>query len=287
MPDMFSTLALPFAACVLAAVACGAAGTLCAVRHDTYVAGAVSHACFAGIGFARWLSAVCGCHWATPALGASCAAVAAALFIALSPAARGARSDGALSAVWAVGMAVGLAFMAATPGYQTDLSAWLFGSVLFVSGGDVAAMAAFDAALVALLFAFRRGVLSICFDERLSVLRGEPAKIWKCALSVAVAVAVVLLVRVVGIVLAVAMLSLPAMAARPFARRLVPAMFATGAAALASLSAGLAASWWLDAPPSAPTVLAAAALALLSSRLRRPGAGRRARATGRAARRAA
>ena len=269
MGEMFRTLALPFAASLLAAVACGAAGTLCAVRRNTYVAGAVSHSCFAGIGFARWLAAVCGCAWATPTLGALAAAVAAALFLALSPAARGAKSDGALSAVWAVGMAVGLAFMAATPGYQADLSTWLFGSVLFVSASDVAAMAAFDAALVALLAAFRRGVLSASFDERLATLRGEPVKLWNAAVSVATAVAVVLLVRVVGIVLAVAMLSLPALAARPLARRLVPAMFATGAAAFVSLAAGLAASWWLDVPPSAPTVLAAAALALASSRVSR------------------
>ena len=139
---MLSVLALPLLASLLAALACGAIGTLCVVRHSTYAAGAVSHACFAGLGLAHWCAAVLGLDWFSPTLGALLAAVGAALFLALAPAARGARGDGALSAVWAVGMAIGLAFLSATPGYQGDLLGYLFGSVLFVAPADIAAMAA-------------------------------------------------------------------------------------------------------------------------------------------------
>lgn len=271
---MLSVLLLPLVASLLASVACGAVGTLCVARHNTYVAGAVSHASFAGIGLARWLAATHGCAWATETLGALAAALAAALFLALSPAARGARSDGALSAIWAVGMAAGLLFLAATPGYQGDLSSALFGSVLFVSRGDLAWMAGFDAALLAVLLVFRRGILAVSFNERLAAMRGGPVRLWSCALSVATALSVVLLVRVAGIVLTVAMLTLPAIAARPFARRLVPMMALAGAFSFAALAAGLALSWRFDCQPSAPTVLLAAAAAAAAPRLaraKRPG----------------
>ena len=259
MVSMLSALSLPIAASALAAVACGCAGAICTVRRSTYVAGAVAHSCFAGIGLARLLACTLGWAWATPTLGALVSALAAGLFLALSPGARGADSDGALSQVWAVGMALGLAFMALTPGYQSDLATWLFGSVLFVGPGDIATMAAFDAVLLVLVAAFRRGMLSVSLDERLATLRGEPVALWNVAICVSTAMAVVLLVHVTGIVLAVAMMALPAAAARPLARSL-GGMMATGAAiAFFAMLCGLLASWWLDMPPSAPTILFALA----------------------------
>ena len=76
---MISILALPLLASALAAVACGAVGTFCVARHNTYVAGALSHACFAGLGLAQYLAVAHGCAWATPTLGALSRAVLIAL----------------------------------------------------------------------------------------------------------------------------------------------------------------------------------------------------------------
>ena len=242
---MFAVLLLPLLASALAAVACGAVGSLMLVRRDTYAAGAVSHACFAGLGAAQYLSVVHGAAWATPTLGAMCAAVAAALFLALSPAARTGGSDAALSALWAVGMAVGLVFLAATPDYQGDLLGYLFGSILFVSRADLAEMAVFDLVLLACLALFWRGLLAVSFNAPLMTALGA-----------------VMLARLVGIVLVIALLALPALAARRLVRRLAPMMAVAGLLAFASMGSGLLLSWAFDCQPSAPTVFAAAALAL-------------------------
>lgn len=266
MPEI---LVRPLLAALLAAVACGPVGALALVRRDTYAAAAISHGCFAGLGLARFLSVACGLAWFTPTLGATLAAVAAALFLALSPAARPGRNDAALSAVWAVGMAAGLAFLAATPGYSGSLQDYLFGSILFVSRADLRTMLAFDAVLLSALALFWRGVLAVASGPRLAALRGAPAKFYETVLSLLSALAVVLLVRAVGIVLVVALLALPALAARPFVRRLVPLMALSGAFAFVSLAAGLAASWHLDCTPSVPTVFCAASLALASGAARR------------------
>lgn len=260
MPEV---LVQPLLAALLAAVAAGPVGALALVRRDTYAAAAVSHGCFAGLGLARWLSASCGLAWFSPTLGATLAAVAAALFLALRPAGRGGRDDAALSALWAVGMALGLAFLAATPGYAGSIQDYLFGSILFVSRGDLRTMLAFDLALLASLALFWRGILAVAFGPRLAALRGAPAKFYETVLSLLTALAVVLLVRAVGIVLVVALVALPALAARPLVRRLVPLMALSGAFAFAALAAGLFASWKWDCTPSVPTVFCAAALALL------------------------
>ncbi|MBQ9726139.1 MAG: metal ABC transporter permease [Kiritimatiellae bacterium] len=261
MPDV---LVQPLLAALLAAVAAGPVGALALVRRDTYAAAAISHGCFAGLGLARWLSVACGLAWFTPTLGATLAAVAAALFLALSPAARPGRNDAALSALWAVGMAAGLAFLAATPGYAGSLQDYLFGSILFVSRADLRTMLAFDLALLAALAFFWRGLFAVAFGPRLAALRGAPAKFYGAVLSLLTALAVVLLVRAVGIVLVVALLALPALAARPLVRRLVPLMALSGVFAFVSLAAGLFASWRLDCTPSVPAVFAAALLALLA-----------------------
>lgn len=255
-------------AALLAAVAAGPVGALALVRRNTYVAAALSHGCFAGLGLARWLSVACGLAWCTPTLGATLAAVAAALFLAFSPAARSGRNDAALSAVLAVGMAVGLAFLAATPGYAGSLQDYLFGSILLVSRGTLRTMLAFDLELLVLLALFWRGILAVAFGPRLAALRGAPASFYELVLSLLTAIAVVLLVQTVGVVLVVALLALPALAARPFVKRLVPLMVLSGFFAFVSLVAGLFASWSFDCPPSVPTVFCAAALALLANGLR-------------------
>ncbi len=251
IPDI---LVLPLVASLLAAAASGAVGALTLVRRSTYVAGAVSHAVLAGLGLAQYLAVVHGAKGFSPTLGALLAAAAAALYIAFAQSRGAQRADAALGATWVVGMAVGIVFINATPGYQGDLMNFLFGSVLLVSG-----------AIAVALVLFWRGIVSICFDSQLAALRGVDTAFFEVVFSLVTAVAVVVLVKVVGIVLAIALLTLPAMAASHLARRLVPMMAVGAAFAFAAMACGLAASWHADIQPSAPAVLFAAAFAAAAS----------------------
>lgn len=262
IPDL---LILPLVASLLAAVACGSVGTLTLVRRNTYVAGAVSHAVLAGLGLAQYLSVVHGMRGFSPTLGALLAAVAAALFIARMQLGKPNGNDAALSAVWAVGMAIGIAFMNATPGYQNDLMNYLFGSILLVSSDDLITMLALDAVALASLALFWRGILSVCFNSELAALRGLNSRFFETVISLVTAVAIVLLVKIVGIVLVIALLTLPAMAAQRITRSIVPMMLAATCFAFASMAAGIAISWYTDFQPSAPIVLSATCFALAAS----------------------
>ena len=262
LPDI---LVAPLAASLLAAAASGAVGTLALVRRSTYVAGAVSNAVLAGLGLAQYLAVVHGVAGFPPMLVALLAAAAAALYIAFAQSRGAQRADAALGATWVVGMAIGIVFINATPGYQGDLMNFLFGSVLLVSGADLAAMLALDVAIFAALALFWRGIVSICFDTQLAALRGVRTPFFETVFSLVTAVAVVVLVKVVGIVLAIALLTLPAMAAHRLARRLVPMMALSALFAFAAMAGGLATSWRADIQPSAPAVLFAAAFAAAAS----------------------
>ncbi|HRU69869.1 MAG TPA: metal ABC transporter permease [Kiritimatiellia bacterium] len=242
------------AAALLAAVAAGVTGSLVVVRRSTYLAGAVSHSVLAGLGLARLLERRFGIGWLPPMAGAALAAVAAALLLAWLTLHGRHRSDSVLSAVWTGGMALGVSFVAATPGYQDDLMSYLFGSILLVPGMDLLWMLAADLVLLAVMaFCYNR-FLAIAFNAELARLRGVSTGRYEVVYYVMTALTVVLLVRVAGIVLAVALLTLPAAAAGLLTRRLDRMMtLAVGIGAGVSLL-GLALSYGPGWPPGAMIV---------------------------------
>ncbi len=258
------------AAALLAAVVCGTVGTLAVVRRSTYVAGAVSHSVLAGIGFARFAAFAWGWTLLTPTGGAFAAAALAALVLAASARrSHRARPDTTLSLLWTVGMAAGLAFMSAVPGYQEDLMGYLFGNILLVTPGDLAWMAALDVAVLVVYRALWRHILALSFNRSLACVRGVPVRATETVLSLLEAFAVVLLAKVVGVVLVIALLAIPAATANLFSRRLVPMMILAVALAAAMTLGGLALGYGPDWPAGPTIVLLSAAIYALAAGVRR------------------
>lgn len=260
-------------ASLLAAVAAGVVGSLVVVRRATYLAGAVSHSVLAGLGLARLLQRRFGVEALTPLGGALLAAVGAALLLARLTARDKHRADTVLSAIWTGGTALGVSFVAATPGYQDDLMSYLFGSLLLVTGGDLAWMAALDALILAVVALGYNRFLAIAFNEELARLRGVNTALYETVYHVLTALTVVLLVRVAGIVLAIALLTLPAAAAGLLTRRLDRMMAAAAGLGAGVSLLGLAVSYAPGWPPGATivelAVLAYLAAALFARRVRR------------------
>jgi zinc transport system permease protein len=260
---------------VLAGIACGVVGTYVVVRRITYLAGAIAHCVLAGLGVARYLQVVHG--WGvTPAQGAAAAAVVAALIIgAVSRHARE-REDTVIGAVWAVGMAIGILFIAVTPGYHEDLMGYLFGNILLIGRGDLWNMALLDGVVVVLGLGFYPQLEAVSFDEEFAQLRGLRVELYSNLLLILVALTVVLLVSVVGIVLVIALLTLPAAIAGQFSSTLRGTMVIASVLAVGFTTAGLALSYAPDLPAGATTIIVAGItyLAVLgvkaaASRLRR------------------
>ncbi len=252
-------------AAVLAAVAGGVTGSLVVVRRSTYLAGAVSHSVLAGLGLSRLLQRRFGVEWLTPVGGAVLAAVTVALLLARLTTHGRHRPDTALSAVWTGGMALGVSFVAATPGYQDDLMSYLFGSILLVSGTDLLWMAALDVVIIMTMLLCYNRFLAIAFDERLARLRGINTAFYETIYHLMAALTVVLLVRVTGIVLAVALLTLPAATAGLLVRRLDRMMLLAVALGIAVGVGGLAISYAPGWPPGATIVELALVVYLLAA----------------------
>lgn len=274
----YPSLQCAVAAGVLAAIAAGVVGSLVVVRRSTYMAGAISHGVLAGLGLSRYLQRARGIEWLTPMAGAAAAAVVAALAIAFAGRRGKARNDTVLSAIWSVGMAIGVSFMAATPGYQDDLMGYLFGSLALSGPTEVAWMAALAVVVLGVsLLCFDR-FLAIAFSAEMARLRGVPVMLYECVFLVLAALTVVMLVQVSGIVLAIALLSLPAAAAGLLTSRLGRMMLIATLIGVTCTFGGLAASYGPGLPPGATIVELVAAVylvAALAVRLaRRSGGGR-------------
>jgi len=249
-------------AAVLVSVASGLSGTFVVVRGMSLLAGAIAHAALGGIGVAHALGQ-------DPLHGALVAALVTAVCVWWLRRHAGEAQDVMLSTLWSTGMAIGVIAVASTPGYGVDLADYLFGSLLTVSVSDLWLMAVVDLLLLLLFATHFREFAAISFDIEFAELRGLPVARLELLLLVVLALTAVLLARVVGLVLVVALLSLPAALARRFTDRLLAmAVLACLIAGLCS-TLGLGLSWHFDWPSGASIVLVAASLYLLGLLLAR------------------
>jgi zinc transport system permease protein len=261
-------LALPFfqrvlLAGLLASVACGIIGTYVVAKRIASITGGLSHAAFGGVGMGYWLGF-------PPLLGATIFGIAAALVVGAAQRRVGSGLDTLVSIVWSVGMALGIVFVALAPGYAPDLMSYLFGSLLFVPWEYVGLVAALDVLVVAACLRFHRQFEAVCFDEEFAEVAGVRVEAVFLGLLALTALAVVTLIRVVGIILAIALITIPPAAARPWVQSL-RGMMAVSVALCATttvgglfLSYGLSEGFAVSVPPG-PLVILLAALAYVVS----------------------
>ncbi|HPA05608.1 MAG TPA: metal ABC transporter permease [Candidatus Hydrogenedentes bacterium] len=257
---------------VLSSVAFGIVGTFVVTRRITFIAAAIAHCVLGGVGAALYLRARFGLTWLEPIYGALPAALMAALIIGIVSLRAREREDTVIGAVWAVGMALGLLLLAKTPGYNKDTMSYLFGDILLITRRDVWLVAGLDLVVVAVAVFFYNKLLAVCFDEEFARTRGLAVERYYLLLLCLIAVTIVLLVYLVGIVLVIALLTLPAAVAGQFSRRMAWIMGIAVLLCMVFSTAGIALSYPYDLP-SGPTIIvtgAAVYLAVLAvKRLRR------------------
>lgn len=258
------------AAGLLASIGCGLMGPYVVVKRIAFIAGGIAHSVLSGMGAALYFGF-------SPLAGALSAAVLAALLIGWVRLRWRAEEDTLIGALWAIGMAAGLLFIAKTPGYQTDLMSYLFGNILLVPTESLWFMAALDGLLLLLVLAYHRQFLAVAFDEEFARLRGIPVTFFYLLLLVMVAVTVVLLIQVVGLILVLALLTLPAAIAGHYVHSLGLMMLIATLIGGALNLAGLALSYGPDLPAGPTIILVAGGLYVTSALLSRFLATRRAR----------
>lgn len=249
---------------VLVSVACGVIGSYVVTRRITYIAGSIAHCVLGGIGAARYLQIVHGWEILDPLYGALVAALLAAAVIGLVSLRGKEREDTVIGALWAIGMAVGILFIYSTAGYNEDLMSYLFGNILMVSADNLRLIAILDAVVVGVGIFFYKPLLAVCFDEEFARLRGLHVERYFLLLLCLTALAVVLLVTAVGVILVIALLTLPPAIAGHFSKSLWRMMAISAVLSVVFTTAGLAVSYAPELPSGAMIVAIAGAFYLLT-----------------------
>jgi zinc transport system permease protein len=253
---------------ILASVACGIIGTYVVVRRISYIADGIAHAVLGGMGAALYLHKVY--HWqgVVPIHGALVSAIIAAFVIGLVSLWAKQREDTVISALWAVGMAVGIVFITRTPGYNEDLMGYLFGNILMVSSEDLWMLVGLDAIILTLGLLFYNQFLAVCFDQEFARLRGLKVEAFYLLLLSLAALTVVVLATVVGIVMVIALLTLPVGIAALFSTSMWRMMLISTILCAIFTTSGLVVSYGPDYPAGATTIIIAGAAYLGATTLK-------------------
>ena len=265
--DLWELAFLQYAlvAAVLTSFACGIVGSFVVVRRISYLAGAIAHCVLGGMGIARYLNVVYGYEWATPVSGAVVAAVAGALLTGYVTVNLKEREDSAISTIWASGMALGILFIALTPGYQEDLMGYLFGNILLVSSTDLYVMGILNVLIAGIVWGFYPQLVAVCFDPEFARIRGVNVNFFYMLLLVLTALTVVMLISVVGIVMVIALLTIPVAIAGSFTSSLKKMIVVSIILSVCFTTGGLALSYSPDLPSGAVTILLASAVWVLAT----------------------
>ncbi len=250
-------------AAVLASVSAGIIGSFVVVKRMTYVAGGISHCILGGVGLALYGKTVLGLTWLAPMGGAVAAALAAALIIGLVTLRSRERADTVIGALWAVGMATGVLFLAKTPGHDQDVMSYLFGNILLVTEKELWLLLLLGLVILGSAVLFYRPIMAICFDEEFARLRRINVEAHYLLLLALTALAIVLLTTVVGVVMAIALLTLPAAAAGHLTRRLWQMMAVAIVLSVLCSIAGLWLSYQPDIPAGATIIILSGLVYLL------------------------
>ena len=264
---MIEALQFPFfqhalIAGILVSLAAGIIGSLIVVNRMVFLSGGIAHASYGGIGMAL--------YFGIPVFfGASLFAVSAAILVAYLTLRDKTRSDTFIGLVWAVGMAIGVVFTDMSPGYHPDLTSYLFGSILAVTDTDLYMTAALLVIVIAVVLLRYREIVAVSYDSEFALLRGIPVGFYHTLVLVLSALTVVIAIKVVGLILVIAMLTIPVHIAEKIARSLWQMMIVSGVLCLTFTLAGLWLSYRYDLTSGAAIILVSAAALILFTSVKR------------------
>lgn len=241
----------------LVSIACGVVGTYVVIKRIAFISGSISHTAYGGIGLGYYLGI-------NPMVGATFFTLFSALAMGEVSHRMKDREDTVIGIMWAIGMALGVIFVKLSPGYTADLMSYLFGSILTVPHNELILVLILDIIILLTVGLFHDQFTMVAFDEEFAQVIGISTRFYNGLLLCLIALTVVVMIRAVGIILVIALLTIPPSIAGQYTRSmgsmmglsiLLGAVFTTG---------GLYLSYLFDLPSGATIILLAGTGFLLS-----------------------
>jgi zinc transport system permease protein len=241
---------------ILVSIASGIIGSLIVVNRMVFLAGGMAHTAYGGIGMAVYFEFPIF-------LGASLFTVGAALLMAIITLKQKENIDIIIGLIWAIGMAIGIILVDLTPGYNVDLMSYLFGSILAVAREDLIHISILLIFIISIVTFFYREILAVSYDSEYAQLSGINIKLFYTLILVLSALTVVVAIKVVGLILVIALLTIPIYMGQKISNSLASMMISSGILSSFFTLIGLYVSYSYDITSGASIILTSAIFLLL------------------------
>jgi len=233
---------------ILVSIAAGIVGTLVVVNRLSFLAGGVAHAAYGGLGLSAFLG------W-TPMAGTIPFSLGSSILMGIISRRKKERADTVIGVMWAVGMAIGIILIDLSPGYYVDLMSYLFGSIMAVPAASLVWMAVLDIMIIGLVVLLYKEILGMSYDEEFALISGIPVTAIYYLILCMIALSVVMLIKAVGLILVIALFTIPASIAEMFTNDLKLMMLLSCALGVVFTVFGLILSYNLDLTAGATIIL--------------------------------
>ncbi len=237
-----------FMAAVLASIVCGIIGPIIVEKHLVSMSGGIAHASFGGIGFGYLLGI-------EPIIGGLIFSIGASLSISTIKKKTNTNSDILIGMFWAVGMALGILFISLTPGYPPDMTSYLFGDILTVSSLYIKIMLVLSTLITFSIISIFNYWRAYLFDEEFLKVLGINILRLERVLFILISLSIVILIKVVGIILIIALLTIPPAIAKLFTDNLKSMMIISSFVGVLFSFIGLFISYLYNIPSGATIIL--------------------------------
>jgi zinc transport system permease protein len=246
---------------VFSSIVCGIIGTIIVEKRLVSMSGGIAHASFGGIGLGYLLNI-------EPIVPGLIFSVFSSLSIAKINRRSSTNSDTLIGMFWAIGMALGILFISMAPGYQPDMTSYLFGDILTVSRLYLYLILGLSAFVFVSVLAFFDYLRSYMFDEEyLSVIGVDVVKL-ENFIFILISLSIVILIKVVGIILSIALLTIPPATAKLYTKNLKNMMLLSSIFGMLFNITGLIISYYLNIPSGATIILLSSAIYFIAGYLK-------------------
>lgn len=253
---------------LLVSLACGVIGTFVVVKRIVFISGGIAHTAYGGIGLGYFFGI-------NPVIGAVLFSLLAAIGMGWIQRNTRQRADTIIGVMWAIGMALGIIFIDLTTGYKADLMSYLFGSILTVPTSDLMIMALLNVVIITLVGLFYKELLAISFDETFATVQNVPVDTIYIILLTMIALTVVMMMQVVGLIMVIALLTMPAAISAQYVKDMKKMMVLGTLLSMTFTTTGLFLSYFLNLTSGATIIMVAGVVYLLSLMVKSMTPGRR------------
>jgi len=250
MTELFTLIPNSFYASFLISIAVGIVGSLIVINKNSFIAGSIAHGSFGGIGIAFYFGFPI---LLSTSLFASFLAIILAIITLKMPH----RSDAVIGAIWAIGMSIGIIFSQMSDSYGGGLISYLFGSILTISNEDVFMMIGVDILLLIFIFIFYNQMLLVSYDKEFSKVRGLNVSFLHTLFLVLTALTIVMSVRAIGLILIIALFTIPPFIAEKFTNSLKGMIILSAILSAVFMVSGIIISFYYEISATATIILLA------------------------------